>query len=323
MEPIVQTLRAHLEARDLGAFLTSYEAGAAGSGSIEMTTVTQRVLPGVLLEQFGAGRVTDGQTVHLWRLVRSGRLVLVDDVLLEAINARLDSAWLAAYGPDATLPEKLLTFGPDTKKRAARLPAAPQVDTGALPMQRIVVSSVFSIGATRQTDGLAFKKNVCLSNQEREFLKAVRQYFPSYWAYPNVPLKNFIDVDGFICSLSDRHRSYSRAAQVDVLLCTDDEDPVAAFELDSVHHDAEEATERDSLKEDLFRLSGIALFRIRPDDTRNVRAEDFYDLLCAQDAELDKVRPRRLRPRRTHDMLVPASTRVARSSEADVMVHSK
>jgi hypothetical protein len=182
------------------------------------------------------------------------------------------------------------------------------VNEEALPVQRIVLSSSFSVGAVRLSDTMSFKKNVCLSNQEREFLKAVRQYFPSYWAYPNVPLRNFIDVDGFVGRLSERHRSFSRAAQVDVLLCTDDEDPVAGFELDSVHHDDEDAVERDRLKEDLFRIAGVPMFRIRPDDTRNVRAEDFYDLLCAQDAELDKVRPRRLRPRRSHDMLVPAST---------------
>ena len=315
MEPVVQELRAHLEARDLGAFLTDYEAGAAHSGLIEMTTVTQRILPGVLLEQFGAGRVTDAQTVQLWRLVRSGRLVLVDDVLLDAINERLHSAWSEVHGPDATLPEKLLTLGPDTEKRAARRPAPPPVGKGALPMQRIVLSSVFSIGATRLSDGLTFKKNVCLSSQEREFLKAVRQYFPSLWVYPNVPLRNFIEVDGFISRMSDRHRSFSWAAQADVLLCTDDEDPIAGIELDSAHHDADEAQERDRLKDELFEMAGIPLVRIRADDTRNVRAEDFYDLLCAKNAELENLRPRRLRPRRTHDMLVPAEVRMSRVVE--------
>lgn len=181
-------------------------------------------------------------------------------------------------------------------------------------MQRVVVSSSFCIGPVRMTDSLSFKKNLCLSSQEREFLKAVRQYFPSFWAYPNVALRNFIDVDGFIGRLSDRHRTFSWSAQVDVLLCTDDEDPVAAFELDSVHHDNEDAAERDHLKDERLGLAGLPLIRIRPSDTRNVRAEDFFDLLCAQHQELDKLRPRRLRPRRVHDMLVPADAQFARSA---------
>ena len=316
MDPSVQELRTHLESRDLSAFLAEYETRAAAAGSIELTTVTQRILPGVLLELFGAGRVTDAQTVQLWRLVRTGRLVMVENVLLEAINERLDTAWREVNGPDDPAPEKLLTFGRDEQARVASRPAPSPVDSGALPMQRIVVSSVFSIGASRLSDGLTFKKNVCLSSQEREFLKAVRQYFPSFWAYPNVPLRNFIEVDGFIGRMSERHRSFSWASQVDVLLCTDDEDPVAGFELDSVLHDAEEAADRDRLKNELFEMAGIPLLRIRPDDTRNVRAEDFYDLLCAKEVELEKLRPRRLRPRRTHDMLVPAEARATQAYES-------
>jgi hypothetical protein len=156
MEPVVQELRAHLEARDLGAFLTDYEAGAAHSGSIEMTTVTQRILPGVLLEQFGAGRVTDAQTVQLWRLVRSGRLVLVDDVLLEAINERLHSAWLEVHGPDATLPEKLLTLGPDTEKRAARRPAPPPV---GIPLKASSTLQLYSRSARKAASRSAAAKS--------------------------------------------------------------------------------------------------------------------------------------------------------------------
>ena len=317
MSTPVQELRAHLEARDLGAFLVDFEALAGTSGSIELTTVTQRILPGVLLEQFGAGRVTNAQTVQLWRLVRSGRLMPVDNALLEAINERLDAAWREVHGADVPLPEKLLTFGPETESRPARRPMpACEAGDGALPMQRIVLSSVFSIGANRTSDGLTFKKNLCLSSQEREFLKAVRQYFPSFWAYPNVPLRNFIEVDGFIGRVSDRHRSFSWAAQVDVLLCTDDEDPIAGIELDSAHHDGEGAADRDRLKNELFQMAGIPLVRIRADDTRNVRAEDFFDLLCTQEAVLEKLRPRRLRPRRTHDMLVPAEARMSRAFES-------
>lgn len=154
---------------------------------------------------------------------------------------------------------------------------------------------------------------MCASSQERKFLLAIRQYFPSLRAYPNVPLRNFMDVDGFVMRLSDRHRQYSWAAQVDVLLCTEEEDPVAGFELDSVMHDSDEACERDRLKDELFSLASMPLVRIRADDTANVRAEDFFDLLVAESEMLDRLRPRRLRPRRNHDRLIPAEVQIHRT----------
>lgn len=137
-------------------------------------------------------------------------------------------------------------------------------------------------------------------------MRAVRRYFPSLQAYPNQPLRNFIDIDKLEATVPLRARTYAWSAQVDVLLCTADEDPVMGIELDSVHHDSDEVVERDGLKNLLFKLAGLPLVRIRAADTPAVRAEDFYDLLMAESATLDTLRPRRLRPRRTHDFLVPA-----------------
>lgn len=130
--------------------------------------------------------------------------------------------------------------------------------------------------------------------------------------YPNLPLRNFIDIDKLEGTEPLRARGCAWSAQVDVLLCTVDEDPIAGFELDSMHHDTEDARERDELKSLLFKLAGLPLVRIRADDERAFRAEDFYDLLMAESKTLDFIRPRRMRPRRTHDMLVPADA-VSRS----------
>lgn len=146
-------------------------------------------------------------------------------------------------------------------------------------------------------------------------MRAVRQFFPSLQAYPNVPLKNFIDIDKIEATVSARARNYAWTSHADILLCTADEDPVAAIELDSIHHDTDEAAERDGLKNTLFELAGLPLVRIRAEDTRAARAEDFYDLLMAESETLDGLRPRRLRPRRTRDFLVPAES-VARSARA-------
>lgn len=179
-------------------------------------------------------------------------------------------------------------------------------------MKRIVIASAYQMGRMDASDAFSFKKNLCASSQEGEFLRAVRQFFPSLRAYPNLPLRNFIDLDALGPLADESMRRYCWGSQVDVLLCTEDEDPVAGIELDSVHHDNEATQERDMLKNRLFKLAAIPLIRIRPANTANARAEDFYDLLMAEADSLDALRPRRLRPRRNHDMLVPAETYVRR-----------
>ena len=322
MNATIENLRIFLEERDIGGFLAAYETMVPGADvlSSQLTKITQQIFPTVLHEKLTRGALVAGDTVLLWRLVRCGRLLVVDNDLLEGINALLDAAWREVEGPDAPLPTKLLTYreapeGSVQGRRSARLAAADMTGQGdVVPMRRIVMASAFTLGPVHLSDLMTFRKSVCASSQEREFLQAVRQFFPSLRAYPNVPLRNFMDVDGFVLRLSDRHRRYSWAAQVDVLLCTEDEDPVACFELDSALHDDDDVRERDQLKDELFALAAIPLLRVRADDTANVRAEDFYDLLVADSETLDRLRPRRLRPRRNHDMLVPAEVQVCRSA---------
>ena len=152
---------------------------------------------------------------------------------------------------------------------------------------------------------LALQTEELQSNLDGE-LEFVEKLLAEMPVYPKQPLRNFIDIDKLEVTVPLRARTYAWSAQVDVLLCTADEDPVMGIELDSVHHDSDEVVERDGLKNLLFKLAGLPLVRIRAADTTAVRAEDFYDLLMAESTTLDTLRPRRLRPRRTHDFLVPA-----------------
>lgn len=317
MSVTITDLRDLLGSKNLIGFIEAFDKLELGSGAIELTILTQRILPGLLLEQLLADGIPARHIVLLWRLVRTGRLILVENALLEAINERLDAAWKDVHGSNTEPPQQLATF-PPPGERSSTPPVVATRETPSggdtLPMQRIVLKSVFSFGPVQLSDALTHKKNLCLSSQEREFLKAIRQYFPALRAYPNIPVRNFMDLEGLAGQISDRHQRYARSAQVDVLLCTEDEDPVAGVELDSAMHDTDDARARDELKNDLFRLTGIPLVRIRAEDTTNIRAEEFYDLLCAQADCLDKLRPRRLRPRRTHDMLLPVGTDVRRFS---------
>lgn len=310
MNPGIEKLRALLEARDVSGFLAAYQDYRQHNGIEPVVTgLTQRVFPPLLRDAFKTERLAAADIVLLWRLVRDSRLLLVENDLLVGINLRINEA-LEVVEPGIQLPvQALATFDDLKKSDTPRRPSQMNPVQGAVPVtevKRIAVASAFTFGTWSAVDAFNFRKNLCASQQEYEFLRAVRQYFPSLQAYPNQPLRNFVDVEKLEATVPVRARNYAWSAQVDVLLCTADEDPVLGIELDSPHHDSEEVVERDELKNLLFKLAGLPLVRIRAADTRAVRAEDFYDLLMAESKTLDTLRPRRLRPRRTHDFLVPA-----------------
>ena len=315
MSPDIERLRNLLEACDVGGFLAAYQEYRMHNG-VEpgVTGLTQRVFPPLLRAAFREEKLSASDIVLLWRLVREGRLLLVENDLLGAINLRINDA-IKTVEPDTKAPVRLLaTFeekkcNSETQRRPTRM--SPAMDSTPVPVtevRRIAVASAFSIGTWSAVDAFDFRKNLCASRQEYEFLSAVRQYFPSLRCYPNQPLRNFVDIEKLEAMVSLRVRNYAWSAQVDVLLCTADEDPVMGIELDSVHHDADVVFDGDDLNTRLFNLAGLPLVRIRASDTEVVRAEDFYDLLMAESTKLDALRPRRLRPRRTHDCLVPAES---------------
>jgi len=315
MNPIVEGLRTKLEARDIAGFLADFrEHVAAVYGQPELTFLTQSTLPPVLLGMLKSRLVAGPELIELWQLIRNGRLLVLDGDIREAINEQIDGAFREVRGSGHPPVEKF--WLPQVEPAPGR-PAPPQqqsrVKGVTMPghvtlTERVVIASTFSVGLVHVTDSFDCRKNVCASSQEREFLKAVRQYLPNLHAYPNVPLQNFVDIDRLTGQMSERMRAYVRASQVDVLLCTDDEDPVGAIELDSVLHDSPEASERDELKNEFFSIAGLPLVRIRAANTTNVRAEDFYDLLTTNSTSIQELRPRRLRPRRNHDFLVPAES---------------
>lgn len=310
MSPKLERMRELLEAEDIGGFLSAYaEYLTSGLQEPAATNLTQRLLPPVLLRCLQRERLPASALVALYRMVLSGRLLVVENEVLHAINLRVDAA-MHQVEPAASRPvAPLRTFRDDPAHEPPQEPARKPQDGDVMRVRRVsrvAVVSAFSFETWAVSDAFDFRKNLCASRQESEFLQAVRLFAPNLHAYPNVPLRNFIDVDKLEDRLPLKVRNFAWTSQVDALLCTREEDPVAGIELDSVHHDSEEAAERDDLKNKLFRLAGVPLVRIRADDVRAVRAEDFYDLLVSQAGELEMLRPRRMRPRRTYDSLAPA-----------------
>lgn len=316
MSATVAEMREFLENKDLLGFLRLYDLhglflmNQPGAGQC-----TQRLLPALCRELLARNLVRSEELILLWKLIRSGQLLVIDNDILHVVNERIDQALLDSNSSLPVPAPRLRLYaqeapGPATPRSAQ----VPQRLPESLPMERVVISSTFTFGFYGISDAFNFKKNLCASSQEREFLKAVRQYFPSLRVYPNLPLRNFIDLDALDGLADEQMRRFCWSSQVDALLCTEDEDPIAGIELDSPYHDEAGARERDAMKGKLFAIAGVPLVRIRAGDTSNIRAEDFYDLLLAQSDTLAELRPRQLRPRRNHDMLVPAGTRVHRSA---------
>lgn len=314
MSAAIEQMRRQLEADDLDGFLAAYEHYVL-TAVFEPAAIslTQTSLPSVLRKGFEKGSVTAKTLVTLWRLALNGSLLLVENDLRSMINQNIDGA-LKTLAMTADLPAKPLSVRVETATKLSnsigrrREPPSAQECS---QMKRVSIVSTFSIRTWSASDGLDFKRNLCASNQEREFLRAIRQYFPSMQSYPNIALRSFINLDKLGLSIPESFRKFAWQSQVDILLCTCDEDPVAGFELDSSWHDNEAAASRDDIKNKLFQLAGLTLFRIRPADPHAVRAEDFYDLLNAEHA-LDLIRPRRMRPRRTHDGLAPENAETVR-----------
>lgn len=308
-------MKKQLIADDLDGFLASYERYMQSSVfELAAIPVTQIALPKALRKGFKYGTVKPDTLLTLSRLVRNGSLLICDNHL---------SSMIEHLAPTSKAPPK-----GSSNSLGSALPNHPNIENELLAvlhpgiaenkparesftMKRISIVSTFTIKNWSASDAFDFRRNLCNSNQETEFLRAVRQFFPSMQSYPNVLLRSFIDLDSIGSMIPNSFREFACRSQVDILLCTSDEDPVAGFELDSSWHDSGDAKRRDDIKNKLFELSGLPLFRIRHNDPRFVRAEDFYDLLNAEPA-LDEIRPRRLRSRRFHDGLVPEKVETVR-----------
>lgn len=316
MSATVDDMREFLENKDLLGFLQFYEShgpylmSQPGAG-----LCTQRLLPALCRELVARNSVQAEEIVLLWRLIRVGQLLIVDNDILQSVNERIDQALSVCKSSIPAPASRLRLYGQETAMPATPTAAqAPQRPQEPVHMERVVICSTFTFGFYGLSDAFNFKKNLCASSQEREFLKAVRQYFPSLRAYPNLPLRNFIDLAALDRFADEQMRRFCWSSQVDALLCTEDEDPIAGIELDSMHHDDPTAMERDAMKDKLFAIAGVPLVRIRSGDTSNVRAEDFYELLLAQSETLGELRPRQMQPRRNHDALIPAGSQARRAA---------
>ena len=147
MTPAAENLRVLLEARDIDGFLSALE-DYRQQRSFEpvVTALTQRVFPPLLRTAFQQERLPPTSLVRLYRMVRSGKLLLVENDLLAAINLRIDDA-IREVAPAALTPVPPLITGEDVKPKAVRWspPSAPGGQRlAATEMKRIAVVSAFT-----------------------------------------------------------------------------------------------------------------------------------------------------------------------------------
>lgn len=197
MTPQLELLRELPEAEDIGGFLSAYaDYLASGQQEPTATNLTQRLPPPVLLRCLHGERLPAPALVQLYRLVASGRLLVVENEVLHAINLRVEQA-MRLVETGVKLPVTPLRTFSDGAAPAPRPVRQPE-DGDVMRVRRgtrVAVVSAFSFETWSVSDAFDFRKNLCASRQEGEFLQAVRQFLPNLQAYPNAPLRNFIDID--------------------------------------------------------------------------------------------------------------------------------
>jgi len=127
MTPAAENLRVLLEARDIDGFLTALEAYRQQHPfEPVVTALTQRVFPPLLRTAFQEERLPAAVLVRLYRMVRSGQVVLVEDDLLVAINLHIDDA-IRTVEPASVTPVPPLVTKEDVRPEAVRWspPSAP------------------------------------------------------------------------------------------------------------------------------------------------------------------------------------------------------
>lgn len=119
------------------------------------------------------------------------------------------------------------------------------------------------------------------SKEEQKMFLAFKRIFDTYQIYPNVALSNLIDYKKIREQLSQNEQRYFLKASVDLVVFEPFKqyEPIYFFELDSIWHDDENAKENDKMKDKIFSMAGLKLFRIRDKQNQKINEEEFEELV--------------------------------------------
>lgn len=262
-------------------------------------------------------------THTLWVEMKSALCERSTERFMSAYRAADESAALSADVLAAIAEEALHVFenrlsaeerallkdrSPTSQPSAAPVarPRAPRRQEPVIELKRVLQVTRLVPRCFDASDAIGLTRTVFRSPQERTFFEAVRLFYPGLLALPNYPLSAVVNLDWLRLVVPPKTYVYGLRCLLDAVLVTPREgDPVAAFELDSGHHDTPLVLHRDRMKNELLSRAGLRLFRLRVEESVTMTVDDWYAILADQVGELPM--PTRLRTREHALTLVPVS----------------
>ncbi|WP_025680638.1 DciA family protein [Paenibacillus massiliensis] len=115
-----------------------------------------------------------------------------------------------------------------------------------------------------QVDQTNMSRPIFYHESEISLYQVLLELFPQHFVFPNISLKTIVDVEKIRDMISNEQMNYLFMAHVDfAIISTSSYMPVLAIEKDSVYHDNNSTIKKDEIKNNIFRLSGIPLIRVR------------------------------------------------------------
>lgn len=115
-----------------------------------------------------------------------------------------------------------------------------------------------------KVDNNKFFRPIFHDESEIIMYRTLIEIFPNHLVFPNIGLKNIIDVQKIKDYLSDEMVDYLFKAQVNfAVINTTSYFPVVVFEKDSEYNDTEIGKKRAEYKDTIFKIGGVPLARIR------------------------------------------------------------
>ena len=140
-------------------------------------------------------------------------------------------------------------------------------------------------------------------------MKAARHFFVGREVLPNVPLRNFINIEELIMKLPRNAIPFGKFAEADILIASPvDFDPLGVIELDSSEHDLPVAKRRDLLKDKILEKAEIPIVRIRVENPATITSDDFFEILCMEASKFSQFQLAHWRERETHPLMVPVAS---------------
>jgi len=121
-------------------------------------------------------------------------------------------------------------------------------------------------------------KSLFNSPQEKSIYSAIETVFPKLKPIPNVALQQIIPYDLMKSQLSAEKFEFFLKSSIDCVVYEEDM-PKHYFELDSSFHDSDDSKRRDKWKDEICKIAGIKLIRIKPEHPDQKSVNDFIRIV--------------------------------------------